>query len=95
MILIIVFAIDTVFKLEVLWLHVFLGSQIKELLLYRQSIFLVLYFDTQDFQVLECIRWEAIIIDECQRSKMSGHSGEIRMLTAAMRLLIISGEIKV
>ncbi|XP_041027437.1 uncharacterized protein LOC121267581 isoform X1 [Juglans microcarpa x Juglans regia] len=48
----------------------------------------------EDFQVLECIGWEAIIIDECQRSKMSRHSGQIRMLPADMRLLLISGEIK-
>ncbi|XP_050243059.1 uncharacterized protein LOC126691856 isoform X4 [Quercus robur] len=48
----------------------------------------------EDLQVLECIEWEAIIIDKCQRSKMSKHFEQIRMLAANMRLLLISGQIK-
>ncbi|XP_065632372.1 uncharacterized protein LOC112025285 isoform X3 [Quercus suber] len=48
----------------------------------------------EDLQVLECIEWEAIIIDKCQRSKMSKHFEQIRNLAANMRLLLISGQIK-
>ncbi|GMY14764.1 chromodomain-helicase-DNA-binding protein 2-like isoform X2 [Fagus crenata] len=48
----------------------------------------------QDLQELESIEWEAIIIDQCQRSKMSKHFEQIRMLAADMRILLISGQIK-
>lgn len=48
----------------------------------------------EDLQELESIEWEAIIIDQCQRSKMSKHFEQIRMLAADMRILLISGQIK-
>ena len=74
-----------------------LGSLIVEVVPknLKVSCSFVLYFDMQDLQVLECIEWEAIIIDKCQRSKMSKHFEQIRMLAANMRLLLISGQIKV
>lgn len=58
-------------------------------------MFIVLCFDAQDLQVLECIGWEIIIIDECQRPTMSKHFEQIRTLPAYVRLLLLSGQIKV
>lgn len=88
-------AIDAVFKVEIGCVYSGFSncrSGAKEL---KEPCSFVLYFDTQDLQVLECIEWEAIIIDKCQRSKMSKHFEQIRNLAANMRLLLISGQIKV
>lgn len=49
----------------------------------------------QDLHELRCISWEAIIIDECQRSRILGHFENIKVLAAEMRLLLVSGQIKV
>lgn len=49
----------------------------------------------QDLHELRCITWEAIIIDECQQSRLSGHLDDIKILKAEMRLLLVSGQIKV
>ncbi|KAK7285039.1 hypothetical protein RJT34_19796 [Clitoria ternatea] len=48
----------------------------------------------EDLHALRCIRWEVIIIDECQRSKILGHLDNIKFLKAEMRLLLASGQIK-
>ncbi|KAG5055558.1 hypothetical protein JHK85_008068 [Glycine max] len=48
----------------------------------------------QDLHELRCITWEAIIIDECQQSRLSGHLDDIKILKAEMRLLLVSGQIK-
>ncbi|XP_020210797.1 chromodomain-helicase-DNA-binding protein 3 isoform X2 [Cajanus cajan] len=48
----------------------------------------------EDLHALRCIPWEAIIIDECQRSRILGHLGNINILKAEMRLLLVSGQIK-
>ncbi|KAL2345065.1 hypothetical protein Fmac_006350 [Flemingia macrophylla] len=48
----------------------------------------------EDLHALRCIPWEAIIIDECQRSRILGHSDNINILKAEMRLLLVSGQIK-
>ncbi|XP_027188139.1 uncharacterized protein [Cicer arietinum] len=48
----------------------------------------------EDLHALRYIQWEAIIIDECQRSKILGHIDNINILAAEMRLLLISGQIK-
>lgn len=88
-------AIDAVFKVEIGCVYSGFSncrSGSKEL---KVLCSFVLYFDTQDLQLLECIEWEAIIIDKCQRSKMSKHFEQIRTLAAKMRLLLISGQIKV
>ena len=49
----------------------------------------------QDLNTLQCIQWEAIIIDECQRTRTLEHLGNIKILAAEMRLLVVSGQIKV
>ncbi|XP_027349139.1 uncharacterized protein LOC113860822 [Abrus precatorius] len=48
----------------------------------------------EDLHALRCIQWEAIIIDECQRSRILGHFDHIKILKAEMRLLLVSGQIK-
>ncbi|KAL5135335.1 Helicase protein MOM1 [Glycine soja] len=48
----------------------------------------------KDLHELRCITWEAIIIDECQQSRISGHLDDIKILKAEMRLLLVSGQIK-
>lgn len=45
--------------------------------------------------MFESIGWEAIIVDECQRSKISSHFEQIKMLITDMRLLLVSGQLKV
>lgn len=45
--------------------------------------------------MLECIRWEAIIVDECQRSVISSHFEHIKMLHTDRRLLLVNGQLKV
>lgn len=44
--------------------------------------------------MLEPIKWEAIIIDECQRPRISENLKHIKMLPAYMRLLLVSREIR-
>ncbi|XP_031285187.1 helicase protein MOM1 [Pistacia vera] len=48
----------------------------------------------EDLNVFESIGWEAIIVDECQRSKISSHLEQIKMLITKMRLLLVSGQLK-
>ncbi|GAV67872.1 SNF2_N domain-containing protein/Chromo domain-containing protein [Cephalotus follicularis] len=48
----------------------------------------------EDLEVLECIPWEAIVIDQCQLSRMSRHFGKIKMLACKMRFLLFSSQIK-
>lgn len=48
----------------------------------------------QDLEVLECMGWEAVIIDECQRPRISTHYAEYRMLVTDLRLLLFSGQMK-
>ncbi|XVF46309.1 hypothetical protein PTKIN_Ptkin03bG0017400 [Pterospermum kingtungense] len=49
---------------------------------------------TEDLDVLDCIGWEAIVVDECQRPRISSCFEKIKMLTASKRLLIISSQLK-
>lgn len=49
----------------------------------------------QDLNVLGCIGWEVIILDECQRPTIASCFEQIKMLTASKRLLIISSQLKV
>ncbi|OVA18048.1 SNF2-related [Macleaya cordata] len=48
----------------------------------------------EDLEVLKCLGWEAIIVDECQRSRVSKHFEDIKMLTTDFKLLLVSGPIK-
>ncbi|XWS28986.1 hypothetical protein CRYUN_Cryun25bG0118000 [Craigia yunnanensis] len=48
----------------------------------------------EDLNVLDCIGWEAIIVDECQRPRIASCFEQIKMLTASKRLLIISSQLK-
>lgn len=45
--------------------------------------------------MLDCIRWEAIVVDECQRCIISSHLEQIKMLHTNWRLLLVSGQLKV
>jgi hypothetical protein len=50
----------------------------------------------QDLDELRCIKWEAIIIDECQRRpRILGNIDNVNILAAEIRLLLVSGQIKV
>lgn len=49
----------------------------------------------QDFEALKCLDWEAIIVDDCQNSRVSKHYEKISMLMSDFRLLLASGLIKV
>ncbi|XP_059659462.1 helicase protein MOM1-like isoform X3 [Cornus florida] len=48
----------------------------------------------EDLDMLECIRWEAIIVDECQSSRISTHFEKIKMLTTDVRFLLLNGQIR-
>ncbi|XP_052728676.1 uncharacterized protein LOC108322436 isoform X6 [Vigna angularis] len=48
----------------------------------------------EDLHELRCIPWKAIIIDECQQSRISGHLDHIKTLNTEMKLLLVSGQIK-
>uniref|UniRef100_A0A5B7AM86 Putative helicase protein MOM1 isoform X1 n=1 Tax=Davidia involucrata TaxID=16924 RepID=A0A5B7AM86_DAVIN len=48
----------------------------------------------EDLEMLKCLRWEAIIVDECQSSIISTHFGQIKMLATGIRLLIFNDQIK-
>jgi hypothetical protein len=51
--------------------------------------------DLQDLNILESMKWEAIIVDECQRSRIYSHFKQIKLLSTAMRLLLVNGQLKV
>ncbi|XP_011023822.1 PREDICTED: helicase protein MOM1-like isoform X3 [Populus euphratica] len=48
----------------------------------------------EDLNVLESMKWEAVIVDECQRSRIFSHFKQIKMLRTAMRLLLVNGQLK-
>ncbi|XP_035545868.1 helicase protein MOM1-like isoform X2 [Juglans regia] len=47
-----------------------------------------------DIDMLECIRWEAVIVDECQHSVISLHMEHIKVLYTDRRLLVVNGQLK-
>ncbi|KAG6678574.1 hypothetical protein I3842_14G087500 [Carya illinoinensis] len=47
-----------------------------------------------DIDMLGCIRWEAVIVDECQHSVISLHMEHIKVLHADRRLLVVNGQLK-
>ncbi|TYH07445.1 hypothetical protein ES288_A08G234300v1 [Gossypium darwinii] len=49
---------------------------------------------SEDLNVLDCIGWEVIVLDECQRPTIASCFEQIKMLTASKRLLIISSQLK-
>ncbi|XP_058103445.1 uncharacterized protein LOC131247018, partial [Magnolia sinica] len=48
----------------------------------------------EDLEALELLGWEAIIVDECQYSRVSQHFEQIKMLASDFRLLLCSGQLK-
>ncbi|CAK8543860.1 unnamed protein product [Lathyrus sativus] len=48
----------------------------------------------EDLHALRYIQWEAIIIDECHRSRVLGHIDNFNILKAETRLILMSGQIK-
>ncbi|KAK3226957.1 hypothetical protein Dsin_006819 [Dipteronia sinensis] len=48
----------------------------------------------EELNVFESIGWEAIVVDECQRSKIFSHFEQIKVLSTDMRLLLVSGQLK-
>ncbi|KAL2557461.1 uncharacterized protein Fot_02200 [Forsythia ovata] len=48
----------------------------------------------EDLDILRCIRWEAVIIDECQHSEIENHWEQIKMLPTDSRILLFNGQIK-
>ncbi|RWR81523.1 helicase protein MOM1-like protein isoform X1 [Cinnamomum micranthum f. kanehirae] len=76
-------------------------KSIRELEFYEESghpIFQVLVSPpeaiVEDFEALKCLDWEAIIVDDCQNSRVSKHYEKISMLMSDFRLLLASGLIK-
>ncbi|XP_077252881.1 uncharacterized protein LOC143892273 [Tasmannia lanceolata] len=49
---------------------------------------------TEDIESLNCLGWEAIIVDECHRSRISKHFEQIRLFTCDFRLLLVNGPVK-
>ncbi|KAL7173695.1 hypothetical protein ACSBR2_033030 [Camellia fascicularis] len=48
----------------------------------------------EDLEMLECLRWEAIIVDESQHIGISKHFEQIKMLTTKVRVLLFNGQFK-
>ncbi|XP_021288943.1 uncharacterized protein LOC110420095 isoform X2 [Herrania umbratica] len=48
----------------------------------------------EDLDMLKSVEWGAVVIDECQSSRMSRYFEQIKRLIADMRLLLVSGQIK-
>ncbi|KAK8679008.1 hypothetical protein V6N13_144480 [Hibiscus sabdariffa] len=49
---------------------------------------------SEDLNLLDCIGWEAIIVDECQCPRIGSCFEQVKMITAGVRLLIISRQLK-
>ncbi|KAG1359754.1 hypothetical protein COCNU_08G012000 [Cocos nucifera] len=52
------------------------------------------FIDDQDFENLECIGWEAIIVDECQNSRVFKHLEQFKNLSTDFKLLLSSAPLK-
>ncbi|KAK6163357.1 hypothetical protein DH2020_000221 [Rehmannia glutinosa] len=48
----------------------------------------------EDLDMLSCIRWQSIVIDEYQHSGVSIDVEQIKILTTDLRILLVSGQIK-
>lgn len=75
----------------VLWIAIFHEPMVERF----TGKFNCLLFLLQDLDILELVKWEAVIIDECQRCQISVHLKQIKKLSADMRLLLVSCQVKV
>ncbi|XP_022949441.1 helicase protein MOM1 isoform X2 [Cucurbita moschata] len=48
----------------------------------------------EDLDVLDCINWEVIVVDECQRPTISSHFEKMKFLNADMWLLVLADQLK-
>ncbi|KAL4339761.1 hypothetical protein GQ457_08G020180 [Hibiscus cannabinus] len=64
------------------------GSIMFEILLSASNVV------AEDLEMLKCLRWGTIVIDECQRPGMSRYFEQLKSLRTDMKLLLVSGEIK-
>ncbi|XP_043696783.1 helicase protein MOM1-like, partial [Telopea speciosissima] len=48
----------------------------------------------EDLEVLECLGWEALVVDDCQQSRVSKYCEQMKCLSTDFRLLVASGQIK-
>ncbi|XP_057471915.1 uncharacterized protein LOC130760553 isoform X2 [Actinidia eriantha] len=48
----------------------------------------------EDLRILEGIKWGVIVVDECQRPRISVHLKQLKALTADAKLLLVNGKIK-
>ncbi|XP_065876396.1 helicase protein MOM1 isoform X2 [Euphorbia lathyris] len=48
----------------------------------------------EDLDVLPSIKWEAMIVDECQRPRIFSLFGHFKSLSTKMRLLLVNGQLK-
>lgn len=49
----------------------------------------------KDFHSVESINWEAIIVDECQNSRVSKNLEHLKNLASDIRMLLLSAPLKV
>ncbi|GAB2285063.1 hypothetical protein Dimus_019519 [Dionaea muscipula] len=49
---------------------------------------------SEDLEALNCIEWEAIVIEECQHSEIAAHSVDIKKLAADWRVLLTNRAVK-
>lgn len=49
----------------------------------------------QDLDVFQLIKWEAVIVDDFQCSRMYSHFENFKSLSTQMRLLFVNGQLKV
>ncbi|KAL0388406.1 UNVERIFIED_CONTAM: Helicase protein MOM1 [Sesamum radiatum] len=52
------------------------------------------FMKKEDLDILGSIRWEAIVIDECQQSWISDDLEQIKMLNTKLRIVLVSCQIK-
>ncbi|KAK6118108.1 hypothetical protein DH2020_048157 [Rehmannia glutinosa] len=52
------------------------------------------FYEEGDLDMLSCIRWQSIVIDEYQHSGVSIDLEQIKILTTDLRILLVSGQIK-
>ncbi|KAF0911649.1 hypothetical protein E2562_011655 [Oryza meyeriana var. granulata] len=48
----------------------------------------------EDIQIMECIVWEAVMVDECQSSRVSKCLEQLKRLSANFRMVLLSSSLK-
>ncbi|KAK8944366.1 Helicase protein MOM1 [Platanthera zijinensis] len=48
----------------------------------------------EDFRDITCIGWEAVVIDKCEKSKISRYLEQLRSLNTYFKLLLFNGQLK-